>query len=156
MARSIGRARHPVSEAVIRLRQAYGETQQQFAHRMEVAIATIARYETSRPPNANALMRFARMAEILSRADLATTFYGAIRESGNDCPTAETIALQTLLDYRGRIWLQEQLETLLQDAKCGLPLSYPACGTQSAKIHYMEKEIERWKRRAGAETPAIR
>jgi transcriptional regulator with XRE-family HTH domain len=37
-----------VSSTIRKLRQALGESQQQFAHRLKIAIRTIARYETVR------------------------------------------------------------------------------------------------------------
>jgi transcriptional regulator with XRE-family HTH domain len=55
--------RHAASEAVIALREALGQTQQAFAHKMKTAIVTIARWETSQPPHGQALLRLAEVAK---------------------------------------------------------------------------------------------
>ena len=52
-----------VSLTIPKLRQALGESQQQFAQRLNMAIRTIARYETVRPPRALALVQLQRIAE---------------------------------------------------------------------------------------------
>jgi transcriptional regulator with XRE-family HTH domain len=47
--------RRELTEAVRELRQHFGETQQQFALRLNSAVITVARWETSRPPSGPAL-----------------------------------------------------------------------------------------------------
>lgn len=87
MARPRNKPRDPISEALIQLRQALGENQQQFANRTQIAMTTIARYETSRRPTGKALAQFARVAEQAGRHDLATVFETALtRELGTDSP----------------------------------------------------------------------
>jgi transcriptional regulator with XRE-family HTH domain len=78
MARPTARTRDPISDAVIRLRQALGDSQQQFANRTGTAVGTVARYETSRPPKGKVLARFARLAEEAGRHDIAKNFAEAL------------------------------------------------------------------------------
>jgi transcriptional regulator with XRE-family HTH domain len=66
---------------VIDLRTALGETQQAFASRLRTAIATIARYETSRPPSGTALASLAVVAQEAGRGDLVLEF---MRELGRE------------------------------------------------------------------------
>lgn len=55
-----------LSNAVTRLRQALGQTQQQFAKTLGVGIATVARYETSRNPGGPALVRLRDFTRFLT------------------------------------------------------------------------------------------
>src|SRR5271156_458013 len=91
MARPTARSRNPTSEAVVHLRQALGESQQQFANRNQTAITTIARYETSRPPKGKALAQFARLAEEAGRHDIASVFERALE---NELGTATPLLTQ--------------------------------------------------------------
>jgi len=63
-----------LSEAVRALRQALGDTQQSFAHRLGLAISTVVRYELTRPPSGAALLTFANLAEQADREDLKQIF----------------------------------------------------------------------------------
>ncbi len=74
MARPTNRTRSNLSEAVRELRNRLNETQQKFANRMETAIATIARYETSRSPSGEALLKLRSIAEQNGHYDLAAIF----------------------------------------------------------------------------------
>jgi transcriptional regulator with XRE-family HTH domain len=83
--------RSPISEAVLAIRLATNDTQQQFAQRMCLAISTVVRYEITRPPKGAALNRFFQLAEELHRPDLIRALATAILlESGvnlsGDCP----------------------------------------------------------------------
>jgi transcriptional regulator with XRE-family HTH domain len=71
---------NPISVAVRKLREALGETQQQFAFRSRMAIRTIARYETSRPPKGKALLDFMRLAKASGRPVEFEVFRTAIAE----------------------------------------------------------------------------
>ena len=69
---------HPLCKAAREVRLAVGETQQQFAARMQAAIRTIARYETVRPPASRALIKYRIVAEhAAGRPDLAKLFENA-------------------------------------------------------------------------------
>lgn len=81
MARPTSRVRKPISEAVIRLREALGENQQQFANRLGTAITTIARYETSRPPSGQILLYLARLAVEYDRHEEAILFRESFQQS---------------------------------------------------------------------------
>jgi len=52
-----------VSLTIRKLRQSLGESQQEFAHRLKMAIRTIARYETARPPRRVGIGALQRIAE---------------------------------------------------------------------------------------------
>ena len=78
MPRPTLRKRDPISIAVLQLRRAFGENQQQFANRTGLAITTIARYETSRPPQREALQLFFTLAREKELNDLAETFRKAM------------------------------------------------------------------------------
>lgn len=65
---------HPISGAVRELRNALGETQQQFANRMKTAIRTIARWETIQRPRGKVLGDFVRIANAAKRPDIAVLF----------------------------------------------------------------------------------
>ena len=69
-----GPAETEITAAVRQLRKACHETQAQFAARMEATIRTITRYETSRPPKGEPLIRLWRLAKEKNLADLADTF----------------------------------------------------------------------------------
>jgi transcriptional regulator with XRE-family HTH domain len=75
--------RHPLCDAVRSLREALGDTQQQFAHRLGMAISTVVRYELTRPPSGEALAHLQRVAQDANQDGLAKTFYdAAIKEAG--------------------------------------------------------------------------
>src|SRR5689334_11883958 len=80
MARPTDRERSPLSEALIQLRQTLGHSQQQFASRTGLAVTTIARYETSRPPRGRELGIFHRLAVEAHRPDIAAAFGEAMAD----------------------------------------------------------------------------
>jgi len=63
-----------LASAVRQLRHAYGETQEQFADRLEATIRTITHYETNRPPRGDALVRLWKMARRKSLDEIAHVF----------------------------------------------------------------------------------
>jgi transcriptional regulator with XRE-family HTH domain len=81
-----------VTDAVRRLRQALGDTQQQFAARTGLAISTVVRYELSRPPKGAAVEQFKTLAEQHGFHDIARTFAYAMGQA------PETAALHSALD----------------------------------------------------------
>ncbi|HUD74279.1 MAG TPA: helix-turn-helix domain-containing protein [Terracidiphilus sp.] len=70
---------NPVSQAVRRLRLGLGDTQQQFANRLGLAISTVVRYELSRPPSGKALAQLDRLATDHCLDECALIFRNAIR-----------------------------------------------------------------------------
>jgi transcriptional regulator with XRE-family HTH domain len=69
-------ARTPLAEAIRRFRLTFGETQQQFADRTGLSIATIARYETSARPSAEALKQLSDLAKENKLPKYAAIFRG--------------------------------------------------------------------------------
>jgi len=64
------------------LRRVYGDTQQAFSNRLEMALATIGHYELgSRTPDAVASARLAQLAEAIHRPDLAKPFQDIVRDA---------------------------------------------------------------------------
>jgi len=63
-----------ITGAVRELREALGETQQQFANRMRTAIRTIARWETIQRPRGKVLRDLVRIANAAKRPDIAVVF----------------------------------------------------------------------------------
>ena len=90
MARPSSRHRSDLSNAVIQLRRSLGDTQQQFAMRLGLAMTTIARYETSRQPQGDVLLQFARVAEDNGYSKLAQIFRRAMaEEAGFEVPSIQ-------------------------------------------------------------------
>ena len=77
MPRPSSRPKHPLSLALVELRSHLGETQQQFASRLGVAITTVARYETTNPPSGKVLERLAFISSENGLDELSTTFQRA-------------------------------------------------------------------------------
>ena len=75
-----GPDKNTVSAAVRQLREELGETQQQFALRMQTAIRTIARYETIRPPKGKVLRQLEVLALEARQLELAGIFRMALAE----------------------------------------------------------------------------
>jgi transcriptional regulator with XRE-family HTH domain len=63
-----------VNETVRKLRVSLSETQEQFARRMNTAVVTIARWETSRPPRGKALRALEDLAASVSMTEYAAIF----------------------------------------------------------------------------------
>lgn len=66
-----------IKAAVKELRKALGDTQQQFAARLKLAISTVVRYELSREPKGAMLIQFHNLAVEQGRQDLAQVFWDA-------------------------------------------------------------------------------
>ena len=94
--------RNPVCRAVRRLRVDLGDTQQQFANRLGLAISTVVRYEISRPPHGKALAQLERLAMENGLDECALIFRNSLREElggsiqGEQVrpPSAETFGLE--------------------------------------------------------------
>jgi transcriptional regulator with XRE-family HTH domain len=90
---------NPVSQAVRRLRLGLGDTQQQFANRLGLAISTVVRYELSRPPSGKALAQLDRVAMEHGLDECALIFRNAFRDelavpfqvSGVRPPSADSV-----------------------------------------------------------------
>ena len=67
-----------LSQSVKKLREALGQTQQQFAQTARTAITTIARYETGRAPHGRSLVRLAEIASENNLLDVAEIFRNAL------------------------------------------------------------------------------
>jgi len=69
-----------ITQAVRNLRVALGDTQQSFAHRLGMAISTVVRYESTRPPRGKMLVQFERLARKHGLKKIALIFQGAFEE----------------------------------------------------------------------------
>jgi transcriptional regulator with XRE-family HTH domain len=69
---------NPVSDAVRKLRECLGQTQQAFAHSLGVAITTVARWETTRPPKGKTLSNLNKLASENNQWGLAGIFVNAL------------------------------------------------------------------------------
>jgi transcriptional regulator with XRE-family HTH domain len=73
------RKRDVISQAVIDLRMALGQTQQEFAQSLGNAITTVARWETSRPPSGRVLQELSDFAFVNGLIPIAQIFVEALR-----------------------------------------------------------------------------
>jgi transcriptional regulator with XRE-family HTH domain len=71
-------------ETVRRLRVGLGDTQQQFANRLQLAISTVVRYELSRPPRGKALAQLKRVATDNGLDECAKVFHDALLDDVRD------------------------------------------------------------------------
>lgn len=71
----------PIGELVRKLRLALGETQQDFAQRLQTAIRTVARWEAGHSPNNRAVAQLERVAREHGLADLADGFRAGLSKS---------------------------------------------------------------------------
>ncbi len=100
MARPSIKTKSPLSEALIHLRSTYGESQQAFSNRLGLALNTIAKYESVKPPTGVVLLKFASMAAEKGRKDLVKVFERAFHEeSGGSGPSGRGFnpSLQSLV-----------------------------------------------------------
>jgi transcriptional regulator with XRE-family HTH domain len=78
MPRPTSRKKSDLSIAVCELRSLLGDSQQSFSNRLGLALNTIARYETTRPPSGDVLLLLAEVAEQYGHfpsSDLFRTHY---------------------------------------------------------------------------------
>jgi transcriptional regulator with XRE-family HTH domain len=132
-----------LSDAVRSLRKALNESQQAFAHRMNTAVKTIARYETVRPPRGSSLANLARIARDTGQDALADLFERSMFEEPG-LARADTIAgvpvkmndpaktndpirssLSSLYLNRGDTWVVDQIREFLSLARHGAPIRDP-------------------------------
>jgi transcriptional regulator with XRE-family HTH domain len=87
-----------VTEAVRLLRRSLGDTQQQFAQRLGMAISTVVRYESTRPPRGKVLAKLYQLAIDNGLSRVASMFHLALSAELGESP----------------IWLRELHYDLLQ------------------------------------------
>lgn len=92
-------ARTPLAEAIRRFRLTFGETQEQFADRTGLSIGTIARYETSARPSAEALKRLSGLARESKLPKYAAIFRGD-QAAATTQQQQEAVVLLRLLELK--------------------------------------------------------
>lgn len=137
------KSRHPVSKALIDLRNALGETQQQFAVRIGASVTTIARYETFRPPHGKTLVQIADIAQQRGLDELASVFHQAFDgEVGRTPRASATWMLQkmgmftSIFNPEDRIWAVA-LSRVLSDKKLG-----PIANRIKSELNGVREQIE--------------
>lgn len=75
-----------LTEVVRKLRLALRDTQQAFAQRLRLAISTVVRYESTRPPSGRALVQLEQLAREHGFANFATIFRQALLEELGETP----------------------------------------------------------------------
>ena len=90
----------------------YNETQEQFANRLDATIRTITRYETSRPPRGDALVRLWKMARKKGLAEIADIFSRAFMRDFWNTLTDVGFMEKVYEDMRAAI--EKHLETELR------------------------------------------
>jgi transcriptional regulator with XRE-family HTH domain len=115
------RAANIVCQAVRSLREKLGDTQQQFATRLNMAISTVVRYELTRAPQGEVLVKFMNLAAGNGADELAEVFRGALSEQlGYQVPLApilgEYVSYPPAPDERREI---EYLRNILRSANLG-------------------------------------
>jgi transcriptional regulator with XRE-family HTH domain len=98
--------------AVLALRKKLGDTQQQFAHRLGLAIATVVRYESTRAPKGKAL---AALAEVATQngctAEAATLSAALAEELGSWSTGGLNLNIEPHTDTE-RLWVSATLAVL--------------------------------------------
>jgi transcriptional regulator with XRE-family HTH domain len=87
-------AKPALARAVKALRLGLGDTQQQFANRLDIAISSAVRYETNRPPSGEILSRLYWLAVNHGLSDVAELFQRAVFEEWREwgkVPDAEPV-----------------------------------------------------------------
>ena len=105
---------HPLIAAVARLRQALKLTQQEFADRLGIAIATMVRYENNRVPRGKALSRLEALAAANGFEDLAELFRTALVEELGALPPSEQDPMIQFRSNEERELVEALLDTLRQ------------------------------------------
>lgn len=105
---------HPLIAAVARLRHQLRLTQQEFADRLGIAIATMVRYENNRVPRGKALSRLETLAAANGFEDLAAIFRAALVEELGALPPSEQGPMVEFRSDEERELVQALLDTLRQ------------------------------------------
>jgi transcriptional regulator with XRE-family HTH domain len=93
MARPTDVSRGQLAESIKALREHFGETQEEFARRLEVTIGSVARYETNAPPSARVLRKLKDLATASGQPRLQRMFGGFV-ESASDRDIALVMAME--------------------------------------------------------------
>jgi transcriptional regulator with XRE-family HTH domain len=118
-----------VSAAVRELRTALGLTQQALADRVGVSARAIANYEKNRTPTLKILYRLAGMATEAGRSDIAQVMNQALARQNAPVDITDPLhhaIIVALYENGGVSWLQKELADLIEVARKGRALSYPA------------------------------
>lgn len=116
MSRTATKPRSRIQRALIELRRRTGHSQTSFARLLNVAVATVGRWETTNEPAGITLATFERIANKERHKDLAKVFSEALAGLQSSDPAAA----RQIFEERGR-WgevdliiadIQEQAETL--------------------------------------------
>src|SRR5690242_16724875 len=102
-----------LSDAVKALRSALGDTQHAFANRMNTAIRTVARWETTRAPSGGSLAQLEHLAAKQGFEDLAGIFRAAIAAELGSWDTSEfkSIGIEPRTESE-KLWVAAVLMTL--------------------------------------------
>jgi transcriptional regulator with XRE-family HTH domain len=137
-----------VMETVKKLRLALGDTQQQFATRLGIAISTAVRYELSRAPKGKALEMFEKVARAHGRHDEAHVFKSAL--------LIEQLA-GTPLTIEESYWVHSALYLMRNRQFPGIDLQCDKIlGALSGGLHELAEESDDGKRIFGAKPGEVR
>jgi len=119
-----------IRAAARELREVLGDTQQQFAQRLGLAISTVVRYELTRPPKGKALAQLKQVAMAYGQVELAHIFADALRLE---------------LDWQTRPWseLVDQIVDKIQKhiamARGGPPVQGPGAAAPDTTLAFLEE-----------------
>lgn len=139
--------KNEVTAAVRELREALGDTQQQFAHRLGLAISTVVRYELTRPPKGKALVQLQEVAKQHGLDLIAATLRNALsKEMGwaTQPHVGFWAGITEHLERNQRLvpgWssgLVRSLENLIAKGKAGEEVLGPAL-TREENLAYLEQ-----------------
>jgi DNA-binding transcriptional regulator YiaG len=99
-------APNELTEAVRKLRGHFGETQQQFAARVNSAIITVARWETTRPPSGKSLEQLLAIARSEALTECSNLFEQAL--AGNIESPDPAVASDELFENKRAKWKTEK------------------------------------------------
>jgi transcriptional regulator with XRE-family HTH domain len=103
--------RSELTEAVRKLRGHFGETQQQFAARMNSAIITVARWETTRPPSGKSLEQLLAIARSEALTECSNLFEQAL--AGNiESPDSAAASNELFENKRERAFVMALITAL--------------------------------------------
>ncbi|MEN6533142.1 MAG: helix-turn-helix transcriptional regulator [Bryobacteraceae bacterium] len=103
--------------AVRELRKEFGETQQEFATRLGLAISTVVRYELSREPSGEILLTLGRLAEEKNRRDLRDMFSRAYLHEKTEEPGTDKALLYLSLVLADLLEIPDFRQALLENIK---------------------------------------
>jgi transcriptional regulator with XRE-family HTH domain len=105
------KTRDKTSTALIALRAASGQTQQEFAVEvLKTAVTTIARYESTHPPRGEVLLRLADIADQRRRFDLADVFRHSYLEQALKTINSRLFSVRSMDAHKTRGYLIARLQ----------------------------------------------